>query len=147
MAKEMDKVQEQAGAVANEIKNESKVYMVKRSPFGKSKDGKKTLYDYYTDLSVKRTNPKTNEIVDKETRINWAVDDNGAYDLLELIYMFGDEAQLMIEPYEMTIDKRKISGYRYKVFTTEESTGEVIACAIKPREKSDASKIENFIVA
>ena len=145
MAKDTEKVQEGVGlqelseGAALGSGEAKEKFFVKRVKFGQNKDKTKDVFDYLINVQIKRTNPITNETKIAEKRVTMVPEDNSGYDLLDIIYMFNDEAELLIEPYEMTIDKQKISGVRYKVFTTEASTGEVLYCPMKPRDKSDAA--------
>lgn len=64
--------------------------------------------------------------------------DFGGYTVLDIVYAGGNEADLIVTPYEIkTEDGNVITGNTYAVQTVDEETGEIYTCKVIPARQSD----------
>jgi len=83
---------------------------------------------------------------EREIRVDFAAKDVGGYDVLVLIFMYGDEAYLDVHEEYMTNDKTGET-VPYKVYEiwNEDEDGIVYSYKVKPMRESDKSKLDVVI--
>ena len=79
----------------------------------------------------------------KEVKAGFIPPDKGGYNVLDLVYGDATGLPLWMVPYEMVDEKTraKISGFTYKVMTTDED-GITLECKVKPSRDSDKRLLE-----
>lgn len=64
--------------------------------------------------------------------------DKGAYTVLDIIFGDSDKAEFAVVPYEFQDNTGKtIVGNKFFVRTTDQETGEIYECQVKPAKNSD----------
>ena len=139
---------ENEGILNEEISNEelisegTKQLCLTRKAFGKSKDGKKIVYDYYVNGKIAITHPVSKAILEKEVKANLRPADVGGYDLIDFIFSIGDTAPLLVKPFEFD----GVKGVSYEAAIINPETGEVeLSVAMKPNASSDKSILASLL--
>ena len=83
---------------------------------------------------------------EREIRVDFAAKDVGGYDVLDLIFMYGEEAYLDVHEEYMSNDKTGET-VPYKVYEiwNEDEDGIVYSYKVKPMRESDKSKLDVVI--
>ena len=101
------------------------VVVVEREPYV-TKDGK-SFFSYFVKGVIRG----------REVKAYVKPQDNGWYQVLEIVFNGEDKANLKITPFEMKDETGNIiNGNTYEVESTDEN-GEVYTCKVKPDKQSD----------
>jgi len=86
------------------------------------------------------------KIANHDVKVELIPDDAGGYGVLELVYLFSDEAFLNVKT---TVSKnsmgRKVSYTNYEVYNIDPNTGKKLKMTVRPARKSDASLLDMII--
>ena len=101
------------------------VVVVEREPYV-TKDGK-SFFSYFVKGVIRG----------REVKAYVKPQDNGGYQVLDIVYNGENKAALKITPFSMKDEKgATINGNTYEVESTDEN-GEVYTCKVKPDKQSD----------
>ena len=135
-------VQTEAVATEQVVEIEGKTFSfpVKRVKYGETKDAeKKPLYSYKVEQILENNGFKLMQRAEFEPK------DIGGHNMLLLIFAGKNVAELSATYYEMEIDERTISGYKYSISSIDEKTGVKFELPVKPRHDSDKSVLDSLI--
>ena len=107
------------------VNNDNKTVMVERETY--EKNGK-TYFSYFIKGNIRGI----------DVKINVQPHDIGGYNVLEVVFNGGKEAELVTRPWEMKDERtgKVSSGLTFAVVSYDED-GSVYECAIRPAQKSD----------
>lgn len=79
---------------------------------------------------------------EREIRVDFAAKDIGGYDVLDIIFMLGDEAFLSVREEHMTDDKTgEVTDYMVYEIWNEDEDGIPYVYKVKPMRESDKAKL------
>jgi len=141
-AKEEVVAQETEAKATKQPESNEVIFPVKRKTF-EGRDGKE-YWTYYVEGDIIRI--KNGERVVKHVTVDFVAKDSGGYEVLDLIFLFSDEAQLSVHDEKMVNDKTKeVTVYTvYDVFAVDDN-GERIVYKVKPSRESDKSLLMALI--
>ncbi len=95
----------------------------------------RTFYSYFVKGKIRG----------KSVRVSITPPDVGGYTVLDIVFGESNEADLVVEPFEMKDNTGKIiKGNTFKVRTTD-IDGEVYECSIKPLRPSDKALLNMLV--
>ena len=82
----------------------------------------------------------------REVKASIIPTDLGGYDLLDIVFIGTDTADLVLNPYEMVDEKtgKVTNGFTYEARNCDEH-GETYTCKVRPRQASDKSILEMLL--
>ena len=105
----------------------------------KTKDGG-DMYCYILREVIKVPTP--DGIKEREIRVDFAAKDLGGYDMLDIIFMTGDEAFLSVRQEHMTDEKTgEVTDYMVYEIWNEDEDGIPYVYKVKPMRESDKAKL------
>ena len=113
-----------------------KALLVERESFGKSEDGEKDLYSYFINAEFRKS----------PIRISLNPKDNGAYNLLNIIFADSNSANARIEVSAFEMDGKTVETVEVVVYVVEDEIE--YSCTLSPQRKSDKDclKVLNSII-
>lgn len=79
----------------------------------------------------------------KEVKARMSPSDMGGYDILDIVFLTDEKAELIITPSEMTgEDGRIVKFTSYECRNIDAETGVVYSCKLKPQRASDKAILE-----
>ena len=110
--------------------NSSKKLLVERETY--EKDGQ-NFYSYFV----------KGQIRGKDVKARLSPKDMGGYDILDIVFLTDETAELVITPSEMTDEKGNIVKFTsYECNNVDPETGDVFTCGLKPQRASDKQILE-----
>ena len=105
----------------------------------KTKDGN-PMYCYILREIIKVPTPEG--IKEREIRVDFAAKDLGGYDMLDIIFMTGEEAFLSVRQEHMTDEKTgEVTEYMVYEIWNEDMDGTPYIYKVKPMRESDKAKL------
>lgn len=106
----------------------------------KTKDGN-PMYCYILREIIKVPTPEG--IKEREIRVDFAAKDLGGYDMLDIIFMFGEEAFLSVRQEQMISNEKTGEVTEYMVYEiwNEDLAGTPYVYKVKPMRESDKAKL------
>lgn len=83
----------------------------------------------------------------KDVKATLVPHDVGGYAILDIVFGEKPTAELVLKPYEIKDEKTKktVKGNTYAVRSTDEATGEIYECPVKPFRNSDKTILAMLI--
>jgi hypothetical protein len=122
-------------ATETETSEVKKLYVERERYKGKTDD--KEYWGYFVSGTIRG----------RAVKVGLAAPDGGGYEILDIVFIGSETAELVKVPYEMTDDKtgKITSGYTYEAHNIDTETGEVYKAPVKPSRKSDKFLLEMLL--